>query len=282
MKTFHRSMLALLALAALLPVTAQAHRTWLVPSATVVSGREAAVTVDAAVSEDLFEYDTNALVLDKLSIVAPDGSLVAPENLAAARRRSSFDVKLVQPGTYRIVNFSESVFANYKLNGEQKRWRGTADAMAKEIPADATELQVTRMQSRVETWVSNDAKGEKAGDKTAAKPADKAFAPQGAGLEFVPLTAPTDLSAGDSSSFRVLLDGKPAANLDVTILRGGNRYRYKLGEIALKTDAQGQFSVKWPEAGRYWIGVSHSVRAAEGTPPTRRVNASATVEVLPQ
>jgi uncharacterized GH25 family protein len=282
MTTLHRLNLVLLAVAASLPLSAQAHRTWLVPSATVVSGREAAVTVDAAVSEDLFEFDTNALVLDKLSIVAHDGSLVAPENLAAARRRSSFDVKLTQPGTYRIVNFSESVFANYKLGGEQKRWRGHADAMAKEIPADATELQVTRMQSRVETWVSNDAKGEKAGDKAAAKPADKAFEPQGAGLEFVPLTAPTDLSAGDSSSFRVLLDGKPAANLDVTILRGGNRYRYKLGEIALKTDAQGQFSVKWPEAGRYWIGVSHSVRAAEGTPPTRRVNASATVEVLPQ
>jgi len=281
MKTLHRLNLALLALAAsatLLPGAAQAHRTWLVPSATVVSGREAAVTVDGAVSEDLFEYDTNALVLDKLSIVAPDGSLVAPENLATARRRSSFDVKLAQPGTYRIVNFSESVFANYKLGGEPKRWRGTAEAMAKEIPADATELQVTRMQNRVETWVSHDGKGEKAGEKTGGK----AFAPQGTGLEFVPLTAPTDLSAGDSSSFRVLLDGKPTANLDVTILRGGNRYRYKLGEIALKTDAQGQFSVKWPEAGRYWIGVNHSVRAAEGTPPTRRVNASATVEVLPQ
>ena len=282
MTTLHRLNLALLVAAALLPGAAQAHRTWLVPSATVVSGREAAVTVDAAVSEDLFEFDTNALVLEKLSIVAPDGSLVAPENLAAARRRSSFDVKLTQSGTYRIVNFSESAFANYKLGGEQKRWRGHADAMAREIPADATELQVTRMQSRVETWVSNDAKGEKAGDKSAVKPADKAFAPQGTGLEFIPLTAPTDLSAGDSSSFRVLLDGKPAANLDVTILRGGNRYRYKLGEIALKTDAQGQFSVKWPEAGRYWVGVSHSVRAAEGTPPTRRVNASATVEVLPQ
>jgi len=281
MKTLHRMNLALLAAVAsatLLPGAAQAHRTWLVPSATVVSGRDAAVTVDAAVSEDLFEYDTNALALDKLSVVAPDGSLVTPENLSTARRRSSFDVKLAQPGTYRIVNSSESVFANYKLNGEPKRWRGAAEAMAKEIPADAKELQVTRMQSRVETWVSNDAKGEQ-GDKPAT---DKAFAPQGSGLEFIPLTAPTDLSAGDSSSFRVLLDGKPAANLDVTILRGGNRYRYKLGEIALKTDAQGQFSVKWPEAGRYWIGVSHSVRTAEGTPPTRRVNASATVEVLPQ
>jgi len=258
----------------LLPLAAHAHRTWLVPSATVVSGREAVVTVDAAVSEDLFEYDTNALALDGLSIVAPDGSRLEAENRSSARRRSSFDVKLTQPGTYRIVNYTESVFANYKLNGEPKRWRGSPDAMAKEVPPDAQELQVTRMQNRVETWVSNDAKGAKVGDK--------AFAPQGQGLEFVPLSAPTDLSAGDTSSFRVLLDGQPAASIDVTILRGGNRYRYKLGEIALKTDARGQFSVKWPEAGRYWIGVSHAVRAAEGTPPTRRASASATVEVLPQ
>ena len=268
--------LALLAVAAVLPNPAHAHRTWLLPSATVVSGKEPAVSVDAAVSEDLFEYDTNALTLDGLSIVAPDGSKLAAENLGTTRRRSSFDLKLTQPGTYRIVNFSESAFANYKVGGETKRWRGSLDALAKEVPANAEELQVTRMQNRVETYVTNDGKADKA--------ASKAFIPQGAGLELIPLTTPTDLSAGDSSSFRLLLDGKPAADVDVTILRGGNRYRYKLGEIALKTDAQGQFSVKWPEAGRYWIGASQGGRGPGGTAaaPARRASLSATVEVLPQ
>jgi len=268
--------LALLAVAAVLPNPAHAHRTWLLPSATVVSGKEPAVSVDAAVSEDLFEYDTNALTLDGLSIVAPDGSKLAAENLGTTRRRSSFDLKLTQPGTYRIVNFSESAFANYKVGGETKRWRGSLDALAKEVPANAEELQVTRMQNRVETYVTNDGKADKA--------ASKAFIPQGAGLELIPLTTPTDLSAGDSSSFRLLLDGKPAADVDVTILRGGNRYRYKLGEIALKTDAQGQFSVKWPEAGRYWIGASAGGRGPGGTAaqPARRASLSATVEVLPQ
>ena len=270
--------LALLSLAALLPSAAHAHRTWLLPSATVVSGKEPQVSVDAAVSEDLFEYDTNSLALDGLSIVAPDGSKLSAENLGTTRRRSSFDVKLTQPGTYRIVNFNETASASYKIGGETKRWRGSLDALAKEVPANAEELQVTRMQNRVETYVTND---NKADPKTDPK-TGKAFTPQGSGLELIPLTTPTDLSAGDSSSFRLLLDGKPAADVDVTILRGGNRYRYKLGEIALKTDAQGQFSVKWPEAGRYWIGASHSVRAADGVPPTRRTSASATVEVLPQ
>jgi uncharacterized GH25 family protein len=263
----------LLALAALLPTAAQAHRTWLVPSAAVVSGKEPTVSVDAAVSEDLFEYDTNALVLDGLIIVAPDGRTLAPENSSVARRRSSFDLKLTQPGTYRIVNFSESVLASYKLGGETKRWRGSPEALAKEVPAEAEDLQVTRLQNRVETYVTND------------KPGGTAFAPQGVGLELIPQTSPTDLSVGDTSTFRVLLDGQPAANVDMTILRGGNRYRYKLGEIALKTDAQGQFSVKWPEAGRYWIGANHGARGPEGaTPaqPVRRASVSATVEVLPQ
>jgi len=272
--------IALLSLAAVLPTAAHAHRTWLLPSATVVSGKEPQVSVDAAVSEDLFEYDTNSLALDGLSIVAPDGSKLNAENLGTTRRRSSFDVKLTQPGTYRIVNFTETATASYKIGGETKRWRGSLDALAKDVPANAEELQVTRMQNRVETYVTNDNKTDNKADPKASK----AFTPQGSGLELIPLTTPTDLSAGDSSSFRLLLDGKPAVDLDVTILRGGNRYRYKMGEIALKTDAQGQFSVKWPEAGRYWIGANAGGRGPGGTAaqPARRASLSATVEVLPQ
>jgi hypothetical protein len=38
----------------LLAVPAQAHRAWLLPSATVLSGTDAWVTVDAAISNDLF------------------------------------------------------------------------------------------------------------------------------------------------------------------------------------------------------------------------------------
>ncbi|MGY4831797.1 DUF4198 domain-containing protein [Sphaerotilaceae bacterium SBD11-9] len=267
--------IALLAAAALLPTAAQAHRTWLLPSATVVSGKEPTVVVDAAVSEDLFEYDTNALALDGISITAPDGSKSKPEAVTSTRRRNSFDFKPTQPGTYRIVNFNESAMASYKLGGETKRWRGSLEAMAKEIPANAEELQVTRTQARVETYVTYELD-----DK---KPAATSFAPQGAGLELIPLGTPTDLSVGDTSRFRVLLDGQPAANVDVTLIRGGNRYRYKMGEIALKTDAQGQFSVKWPEAGRYWIGASTGGRGPGGTAaqPARRASLSATVEVLP-
>jgi len=270
------SPLALLVALTLIPAAAYAHRTWLLPTSTVVSGKEPVVTVDGAVSEDLFEFDTNALALDGVSIFAPDGSKLVAENATKARRRSSFDFKPTLPGTYRVVNFAEGATASYKVGGETKRWRGSSlDALAKELPANAEEVQVTRMQNRVETYVTYEAKADK----------PVSFAPQGAGLELIPLTIPTDLSVGDVSNFQLLLDGKPVADVDVTVIRGGNRYRYKMGEIALKTDAKGQFSVKWPEAGRYWIGASHGGRGPGGgtlAQPARRASLSATVEVLPE
>lgn len=273
-----RTPFALLVALALLPAAAHAHRTWLLPTTTVVSGKEPVVTIDAATSEDLFEYDTNALALDGLSIVAPDGSKVTAENATKARRRSSFDFKPTLPGTYRVVNFTESATASYKVGGETKRWRGNSpDALAKELPANAEEVQVTRMQNRVETYVTYEAKADKLVGS---------FAPQGVGLEMIPLSVPTDLSVGDTSNFQLLLDGKPVADVDVTVIRGGNRYRYKMGEIALKTDAKGQFSVRWPEAGRYWIGASHGGRGPGGggtlAQPARRASLSATFEVLPE
>lgn len=271
--------IALLALIATLPLAAQAHRTWLMPSSTVASGKEPVVTVEAAVSEDLFEFDTNALKPDTISVVGPDGGAVATENPTASRRHSSFDIKLLQPGTYRVAGYSDSLMASYKIGDETKRWRGKPEALAKELPAEAKEVQVTRAQSRVETYITNDRADPKNGGKT--------FAPFGTGLELIPQTSPTDLSAGETTSFRVLFDGKPLADADVTVIRGGNRYRYKMGEIALKTDSDGKFSVKWPEAGRYYVGATHSVKGPGGAAgtvaqPALRANVSATVEVLPQ
>lgn len=279
-KTCSRHALALAAAALLLPLGAQAHRTWLLPNATVVEGNNPSVTIDGAVSEDLFEFDTNALQLDALTITAPDGSVLTErESRSQQRRRTSFEVKLAQKGTYRIAGVTESVMGSYKLGGETKRFRG---ADAKDVPADATDVQLTRSHARVETFVSY--------DKASAAPATS-----GVGLELVPLTEPTDLSSGDTTKFRLLLDGKPLADNSVTVVRAGGRYRYKMGDFSVKTDAQGEFSVKWEEAGRYWLGASYPARGAGGpgaggpgaapaqpAAPQRRVSYSGTFEVLPK
>ena len=57
-----RTLTLTLALAALLPLSAFAHQAWLQPSQTVIAGTDPWITVDAAVSNDLFSASaaTNA------------------------------------------------------------------------------------------------------------------------------------------------------------------------------------------------------------------------------
>lgn len=262
--------MAALALAVALPMSANAHRTWLLPSATVLSGNDPWVTVDAAVSNDLFLFEHFPLRLDGLQVTGPDGKFVQAVNAATGKYRSTFDVQLSQPGTYKIAVLNNGLFASYKVNGQQKRWRGKPEALAKEIPADAQELKVTQTQGRIETFV------------TAGKPTKTALTVTGSGLEMVPVTHPTDLVAGDNATFQLLLDGKPATNLEVEVVPGGIRYRDKLNDTKIKTDADGKFTVKWTGPGMYWMEAA--VSDDKTTLPQakqRRASYVATVEVLP-
>jgi len=278
-----------IALSLCVPLAAQAHRAWLLPSATVLSGDDVWVTVDAAVSNDLFYFEHfplrianigtapadmpggRAIAAAELSIKAPDGSKVEARNGSIGRYRSTFDVHLTQKGTYKIAVSNHGVFASYKLNGETKRWRGTAEALAKEIPETAQDVKATMSQSRVEVFV------------TSGKPTRDALKITGAGLELEPITHPNDLFAETPASFRLLLDGKPAAGTKVSIVPGGNRYRDKLNEMSVTTDKDGKFSVTWPTAGMYWMEavVRENATAVKGV-NERRATYIATLEVLPQ
>jgi len=263
--------LAVLALAALAPLAAHAHRQWLLPSATVLSGNEPWVTVDAAVSNDLFYFEHVPMRLDHLVVTAPDGGAAKAENAATGRYRSTFDLRLAKPGTYRVAVVNSGLFASYRVDGQAKRWRGSAEAFAKEVPANAQDLQVTQAEGRVETFV------------TAGKPSSDALKPTGRGLELAPITHPNDLVAGEAASFRLLLDGKPAANVKVEVVPGGIRYRDQLREIAATTDADGKFSVKWPAAGMYWMEADvRDDKVTIAPAKARRASYAATVEVLPQ
>ena len=251
---------------------ASAHKAWLLPSSTVLSGKgELAVTVDAAASNDLFYFDHRPLRLDNLVVTTPDGSQVAPENASTGKYRSTFDVALKASGTYRIALVMDGAFARYKVNGEQKRWRGSAAMLAKEIPADATDLVVTQSIRRLETFV------------TAGNPDEAALKPTGTGLEMQPVTHPNDLVEGEEAEFKLLLDGKPAAGVKVEIVRGGIRYRNQLGDTTITTDDNGVFKYTWPEAGMYWLEANVSDdKATLKDAKERRAGYSATLEVLPE
>ncbi|MBN9425600.1 MAG: DUF4198 domain-containing protein [Burkholderiales bacterium] len=261
--------LAAAALAAALYLPgAQAHNFWMLPSSTVMSSPQW-ITVDAAVANDFFYFNHQPLRLDNLAITAPDGSSVAAENMHRGKLRSVFDVNLAKPGTYRLAVANQALFASYKLNGERKRWRGTAATFAKDIPANAEELDVTESVSRLETFV------------TVGKPSQ--LAPTNVGLELVPVTHPNDLVSGEAATFKLQVDGKPAANIEVVMVSGGSRYRDKVGEIKVKTDANGQFSVKWPQPGMYWLDAdAEDNKTSMPQAKKRRLAYTATLEVMAQ
>jgi uncharacterized GH25 family protein len=277
----------LVALSLCVPLAAHAHRAWMLPSATVLSGDDVWITVDAAVSNDLFYFEHFPLRIANLggpeaelpggrgrpghlSITAPDGSNVAHENGSTGRYRSTFDVRLTQKGTYKLAITNSGVFASYKENGQTKRWSGAAEAFAKAVPQNAEELRATFSQSRTEVFV------------TSGKPTTETLKVTGTGLELAPVTHPNDLVAGSPATFQFLLDGKPAAGLNVTVVPGGSRYRDKLGEMTVTTDQNGKVSVTWPEPGMYWMeAVVRDDRTPVKELKQRRAGYIATLEVLP-
>jgi uncharacterized GH25 family protein len=209
------------------------------------------------------------LRLDGLTVTAPDGSPAPTENAATGRFRSTFDVKLAQSGTYRFAVVNDGLAGSYKLNGQAKRFRGAGTARPV-IPEGATEVRVTRVLNRIEAFA------------TLGKPSETALKPVGKGLELAPVTHPNNLVDGEATRFRVLIDGAPAANLPVTVVPGGIRYRDKLNEMTLRTDADGIVAVTWPGPGMYWLNATHQDDRSEIEGVQRRMIYNATLEVMPQ
>ena len=266
---------ATVALAAIAAAPASAHRQWMLPSSTVLSGDDVWVTVDAAVSNDLFYFEHQPMRLDALKAWAPDGSEATIENKATGRYRSTFDVHLTQKGTWRIASVSDGVMGSYDLNGKTERLpRGTTTAnLAERLPAGATNVKTAESNNRNEIFV------------TVGEPTTTVFKPTGKGIELAPTTHPNDLIAGETANFQFLLDGKPAAGLSVTVIPGGIRYRNDLGQTDLKTNAEGKVDVTWAEPGMYWINVTtpQAERAEGATGPAplqRRASYVTTLEVL--
>jgi uncharacterized GH25 family protein len=260
---------AVVALLACLPLVAHAHRAFIVPSETVLS-TTGWITVDAAISNDLFYFNHAPMRLDNLVIIGPAGAPLTPENVNTGKFRSTFDLNLPTSGTYKIAMVNDALMAQYEgPDGQRKRWRGSPATLS-ELPANARNLELSQTQTRVETFV------------TAGKPNDGALKPTGIGLELVPVTHPNDLFAGEAATFGFTLDGKPAANVKVTVVPGASRYRNEQSSTELTTDAAGKLSVTFPQAGMYWLQATvqddkPTLKAAK----TRRASYVATFEVLP-
>lgn len=260
---------ALLALGLGTAMNAQAHRTWMLPSATVLSGENTWVTVDGAVSNSLFYFEHFPLQLGGLKITSPTGAEVEAQNQAKGKYRSTFDVELKEDGTYTLEMRRQGIFARYTQDGEPKRWFGRAEKMERRIPKDAQDLQISEVDNRMQVFVTKGA------------PSDETFKPTGDGLELVPVTHPNDLFTGEEVTFRFLADGQPAKGMEAVLIRGGIRYRDDVDEIKLTTDDEGHLKVTFEEPGMYWLNLKGEQPSTEIEGATKRLGYTATLEVLP-
>jgi hypothetical protein len=262
-------------LALTLPMAAQAHRYWVLPAATVLSGDDPWVTVDAAVSNDIFYFNHYPLKAEYFTVVTPDGDPGEMLNLSQGKHRTTFDLHLTEPGTYKVLMQSSGLRASWQTqDGERKRWPARGDNpqpgdFAKQVPQDAKNLKVSHSANKLETFI------------TAGNPTDTVLALSNQGLEMQTSVHPNDLFTGEPVELTFVMDGEAVAGVEVMIIPEGMRYRDAQGEMTFTTDKQGKVSVNWPQAGRYWLEAKYQDDQAKAPATTRSGKYIATLEVLP-
>lgn len=255
---------------------ASAHRAWILPSSTNLSGDAPWVTFDAAVSNSLFVFEHVPLRMKGLMIENPAGKSVEPVNAHTGKYRSTFDLNLVTPGTYKIGYASGGLRASWKdKDGKRKRWpaRGktaTAAEFETAVPKKADSLKVSNSYRRIETYV------------TSGEPTKKVFEPTNSGLELVPVTHPNDLFVGETAKFQFLFQGEPAEGVKLAIVKGNTRFRNDQNQLDLVTDAKGIVNITWPEAGVYLIEAEFEDDKATAPATMRTGSYGATFSVMPE
>lgn len=268
MKTIQKLLLAAAAIV-VSAAPAQAHRMWMLPSTFTLSGEEQWVTVDGAISNDLFFPNHVPLSLEDVTIVAPDGVVSAPEGGWTGKFRSAFDVKLDKQGTWKFAETGAMYFAQWKESGEPQRRRGSLAKLKADGVLDKDGVQLMKSGRRVETFV------------TLGAPSSQALQPTGKGLELVPVTHPNDIFADEEATFSFLKDGVPAAGLEVDVVKGHDRYRDDPDVMKLTTDDQGVITFTLDEPGRYWIAArAEGAAELDGKPIRAMTSYVATFEVL--
>ena len=78
------------------------------------------------------------------------------------------------------------------------------------------------------------------------------------------------------------MDGKPAANVELAIVRGSARYRNARDEVKLTTDSEGFFTVTFEHADMYLIEASVDQKPTEADIDNVRYSLFTTLEVAPE
>lgn len=248
-----------------------AHKAWINPSSTILSGDDVWVTFDACISNNLFYANHHAISVDQIKATNPKGEEVELQNSNTGKLKSTFDIQLDEKGTYVIQASRTGLSAMWREDDKRQWWSGTLEEFAKSGNADKKGIRLADNDSKNVTFVTN------------GEPTKEALKPTGKGLELVfTKSHPNDLVADEAGEFVLHFNGKPAADMEVTVIKGDDRYLDKVTESKVKTNDKGEFTIEWSGAGKYWINVAteSDKKEVEGVPYSKKASYTATLEVM--
>ncbi len=227
-----------------------AHTLTVVPSHYVQSKTGSFVSVDVSASNMTFQAD-KGIGLDAFYVWLPDGRKVKPAAVYQGKRKSQAEVELATDGTYRLeLGNGSRYFTSYELKGERKRLMANKKERAAKLPQGAEKVVTTQGNSRALAFV------------TVNKPSEAVLKLQNKGLEFQFDRHPADIVAGEEVTVTLLMNGKPAAGVELDLSREGELYRNEPERKHHKTDSSGKFVFSAPVAGRYLLEASYQADIA--------------------
>lgn len=244
-----------LSLGMLFTAPVQAHPLWILPSEFNSSTEEAEwLTFDVSASHTVFGFD-KGVPLNTIRVISPDGDRNYLGSYFKGHRRSVFDYKFDQDGTYRVQGQRPPFFFTSYKSGKRdtpKRMMADSQEAKQRLPKNARDVKTMLIDVTSTVYVTRNG------------PTDVVFQPKGKGFELTPITHPNDIAQNELTSFEVLLDGQPVAGAEVEVTPGGTRYRNARNSIELVTDETGRIEFTPAQAGP-WL-MSATLTAVDESP----------------
>lgn len=230
-----------------LSTAAQAHMPYLLPTLFDV-GKGDHVTVQSSFGEDAFVPEIGMRDAP-FHLIRPDGTRGEVGTPTFLRDLTIFEADLAGEGTWRLTT-GQRLGRKGKMVAVAGKW--VIKGEDGEIPAGAREVDV-QSTTLAEAYVTR-------GQASAG-----ALKPRGAALEIEALTHPSSIASGSDANFRLLFDGKPLADTDVTLFRAAGNYDGKKVAAQVRSDARGGFTLRPADPGIYLILVRHRTEAPAGS-----------------
>lgn len=225
--------------AALTSFPAAAHMPYLY-AVGEVAARGGMVSLESSYVETYFVPEV-AFNNGNFEVITPEGEKKSPDRVEVWKARTLAEHRVGStPGTWRFSTGHRhgAKFRTWEVDGKRKTSRDPNEAM----PEGAKLISSFQSLSMAETYL------------TVAKPNRTALAPRAQGLEIEAISHPTDIYVGEGFKFRILFDGKPLPEHDISFTEAVSLSGEKPQVFKLKTNAAGEADFV-PDRPAHWVAL---------------------------